>query len=146
MKNLRGIFGRARAGSERGQALVEMAIVLVPLMVIILAIVEFGFWFQARSALRDGVRAAARQASLCRSIPGFQDSNAYTVYHGIVNSSASNPADPTIGWGSPPGAAVNCTVGTPVTVTGSYPYGINILGIVNVGSSNLTATAVAVVE
>ena len=52
---------------ERGQALVELAIVLVPLMLIIVAIVQFGFWFQARSALRDGVRAAARQASLCRS-------------------------------------------------------------------------------
>ena len=85
-------LGRLRAlpvAGERGQALVELAIVLVPLMLIVVAIVQFGFWFQARSALRDGVRAAARQASLCRSMgPNpTQDHRRRVgegVYHGIV--------------------------------------------------------------
>jgi Flp pilus assembly protein TadG len=131
-------------GSDRGQAVVEFALVLFPLMLIVVAIVQFGFWFQARSALRDAVRAAARQASLCRSVSGFTDQNAYDVYHGIVNSSVNNPDDPQILWNG--SGTVNCTVGTPVTVTGSYPYAINILGVINVGSTNLQAQAEAVVE
>jgi Flp pilus assembly protein TadG len=143
-------IGRRRAlpvAGERGQALVEFALVLTPLLLIIVAIVQFGFWFQARSALRDGVRAAARQASLCRSIPGFDDSTAYTAYHGIVDSSVANAINPTITWG--PGPADNrpiCIAGTPVAVTGSYDYPINILGLINVGGDQLTATAVGVVE
>jgi Flp pilus assembly protein TadG len=135
--------GRRPSGQE-GQALVELAIVLVPLCLLIVAIIQFGFWFQARSALRDGVRAAARQASLCRSINNFTDANAYTVYHGIVNTSVNNPLDPTIKWnGADP---VNCTVGTSVTVQGSYNYPINILGVFQVAGTNLTATATSVVE
>ena len=138
--------GPPRVREERGQALVEFAIVLIPLMLIVIAIIEFGFWFQARSALRDAVRAAARQASLCRSINGFTDSNAYVVYHGIADSSVSNPANPQIVWGVPPSSTVNCSAGTQVSVTGSYNFPINILGVVSIGGSALTATAVAVVE
>jgi hypothetical protein len=60
----------------------------------------------------------------------------------------SNPNNPQIGWGSgtPPSPTVNCTAGTQVTVTVSYDYPINILGVVTVAGSALNATAVAVVE
>jgi Flp pilus assembly protein TadG len=136
---------------ERGQALVEFAIVVVPLMLIIVAIVQFGFWFQARSALRDGVRAAARQASLCRSLgtnptQASVQQSADSVYHGIVNSSAQNPQDPSFYWGAAGTSIYSCTAGTPVTVTGSYNYPINILGIVNIPGTSLTATAESIVE
>jgi Flp pilus assembly protein TadG len=130
-----------RVRDERGQALVEFAFVLFPLLLVIVATVQFGFWFQARSSLRDGVRAAARQASLCRS----QTTPTPTqMYHGIVDSSLNSPSDPTILWNG--SATVNCTAGTPVTVTGSYFFPINILGIVRISGTQLTATAASVVE
>jgi Flp pilus assembly protein TadG len=136
---------------ERGQALVELAIVLVPLCLIIVAIVQFGFWFQARSALRDGVRAAARQASLCRSMgqnptQGTVEGSADNVYHGIVNSSANNPQDPSFFWGGGATSSYSCTVGTPVTVSGSYNFPISILGVFNISGTALNATAEAIVE
>jgi Flp pilus assembly protein TadG len=126
---------------------VELALVLTPLILIIVAIVQFGFWFEARSTLRDGVRAATRQASLCRSISGFDDATAYSAYHAIVDSSVANAVDPTISWGTdPPNQPPICIAGTRVTVTGSYNYPINILGLIRVGGDQLTATAVGVVE
>jgi TadE-like protein len=128
-----------RGRSESGQALVEFALVLVPLMLIIVAIVQFGFWFQARSALRDGVRAAARQAALCRSQTSPTPEQ---VYEGIVSSSMANPNPPVIVYGG----SGDCSVGNPVTVTGAYNYPINILGIIQVSGTALNATAESIVE
>ena len=127
-----------RLREERGQALVEFAIVLIPLLLIVVGIVEFGFWFQARSTLRDGVRAAAREASLCRSWTASSQSPT-VVYHSIVDSTLANAPDPSI-------PAYTCTVGTPVTVSGSYNFSVNILGIISIPASKLKASAEAIVE
>jgi Flp pilus assembly protein TadG len=133
---------RTRLRQERGQALVEFALALIPLSLMILAIVEFGFWFQARSALRDGVRAAARQAALCRS---ETSPTPQSVYHGIVDSSMSNPPDAVVSFNGDTSATCG-DAGTPVTVTGSYSFSVDLLGIVVIPASKLTATAEAVVE
>jgi Flp pilus assembly protein TadG len=140
LRRARGDVSR-RSVAESGQALVEFAIVLFPLLLIIIGIVEFGFWFQAQSALRDGVRAAARQASLCRS---QTTPTPVTVYHGIVDTSVNGAGDPTILWNG--SSTENCTAGTPVTVSGSYNFSVDILGIVSIPASKLSATAEAVVE
>jgi Flp pilus assembly protein TadG len=130
---------RTRLRDQRGQALVEFALVLIPLSLLLLGILEFGFWFQARSTLRDAVRAAARQEALCRS----QTSPTPTqVYNNIVNSSVSNPPAPTItisGGGT-------CTAGALVTVSGSYPFAVKILGLTVIPAANLTASAQSIIE
>ena len=132
-----------RAGrEERGQALVEFALALIPLSLIVVAIIEFGFWFQARSALRDAVRAAARQAALCRSATS---PSPQSVYHGVVDSSMHSPPDAVISFNGDT-TATCAAAGTPVTVTGSYSFAVNLLGIVVIPASQLTATAEAVVE
>jgi Flp pilus assembly protein TadG len=129
---------RHRLREQRGQALVEFAIVLIPLLFIVLGIVEFGFWFQAQSTLRDGVRAAAREASLCRSWTGSSPSPT-AVYHSIVDSTLANAPDPTI-------PSYTCTAGTAVTVQGTYPFSVNILGIISIPTTALKASAEAIVE
>jgi Flp pilus assembly protein TadG len=130
---------RTRLREQRGQALVEFALVLIPLSLLLLGILEFGFWFQARSTLRDAVRAAARQQALCRS----QTSPTPTqIYNKIVNSSMSNPPGPAItisGDGS-------CAAGALVTVTGSYNFAVNILGVTVIPAANLTAQAQSIIE
>jgi Flp pilus assembly protein TadG len=138
MRNADRTVRRGCLRKESGQALVEFAIVLVPLLLIIIGIVEFGFWFQARSTLRDGVRAAARQVSLCRSWTASSPTP-IQVYHSIVNSTLPQASDPTI-------PAYNCSEGTPVTVSGSYTFSVNILGIISIPANKLSASAEAIIE
>ncbi len=85
------------SGSRRsgGQAVVEFALVAPVMVLIVLGIAEFGFYYQAREAVRDGVRAAARQASLCRS---ENDPTPASVYTGIVGSSVSTPPTLSVNW------------------------------------------------
>jgi Flp pilus assembly protein TadG len=52
------------AGGERGQALVEFSLVVVPFLFIILAIIQFAFVFQAWITLNSAVRDASREVSL----------------------------------------------------------------------------------
>ena len=54
---------RPRAG-ERGQALVEFSLVVVPFLFLVLAIIQFAFVFQAWITLNSAVRDASREASL----------------------------------------------------------------------------------
>jgi hypothetical protein len=57
------VFQR-RGASERGAALVEMALVLPLLLMIVFGVVEFGMTYSNYINLRDGVRNAARSASV----------------------------------------------------------------------------------
>jgi Flp pilus assembly protein TadG len=59
---VRGTRGRRRAGKpgRTGQGLVEFALVLPPLLLIILAIVQFGFIFNTYVTMTNAVRDGAR--------------------------------------------------------------------------------------
>jgi Flp pilus assembly protein TadG len=54
----------ATATGERGQALVEFSLVVVPFLFIVLAIIQFAFVFQAWITLNSAVRDASREVSL----------------------------------------------------------------------------------
>ena len=49
---------------ERGQALVEFSLVVVPFLFLVLAIIQFAFVFQAWITLNSAVRDASREVSL----------------------------------------------------------------------------------
>ena len=53
---------------ERGQAMVEFAAVLLPLMVVIVGIVQFGLLFGANVSLTNAARESARAATIYRYI------------------------------------------------------------------------------
>jgi Flp pilus assembly protein TadG len=56
---------RARArGSARGQALVEFAAVLLPLMLVVVAIIQFGFLFAAYVGASNAAREGARSGTI----------------------------------------------------------------------------------
>ena len=54
----------ARAPHPRGQALVEFAFVLMPIMLIVVAIIQFGLLFGANVALTNAAREASRAATI----------------------------------------------------------------------------------
>lgn len=53
-----------RAGAPSGQALVEFAIVLVPLLVILVGVIQFGFLFGANVTLTNAAREGARAGTI----------------------------------------------------------------------------------
>lgn len=53
---------------DRGQAMVEFAAVLLPLLVVIVGIIQFGLLFGANVSLTNAAREAARAASIYRYI------------------------------------------------------------------------------
>ena len=56
--------GLPRAASPRGQALVEFAIVLVPLLVLLVGIIQFGFLFGANVTLTNAAREGTRAGTI----------------------------------------------------------------------------------
>lgn len=120
---------------EDGQAAAEFALILPLLVVILLAIIQFGIAFNNYVTLTDATRAGARKAAVSRFIG---DNGASAV--AAVKSSGSG-----LNW-SASGASVSVTAspdwttpGNTVTVTATYPYSIDILGFV-VKAGNLSST------
>jgi Flp pilus assembly protein TadG len=60
--------------SERGQSLVEFALVMMPLFVILLGIIQFGFIFNAYVTITNATREGARLGTVYVYEPGFSKS------------------------------------------------------------------------
>jgi Flp pilus assembly protein TadG len=116
----------------------EFAIVLPVFAFLLFGVIQFGIAFNNYLALTDAVRAGARTAAVSR-----HEGSPETVTEDRVEAAAANldlaqldvkvDADP--GW----------ETGAEVTVTATYPYEINLLGMV-VKSGDLTSTTVERVE
>jgi Flp pilus assembly protein TadG len=121
---------------EHGQALVEFALVAPLLFLILFGIVQFGIAFMHSVALTDAVRAGARKAAVSRSAADPTQATKSAVL------GAANDLDPSK-------VSINVTStwqsGGNVTVDATYPYEINLLGIV-VASGDLHSTTTERVE
>lgn len=127
---------RKRIRDERGQTMVEFAVVFPVLVVMLFGIIQLGIVFNNYVTLTDAVRSGAREAAVARqtSDPGGAATTA-------VRSSAAGldqgQLAVTVSSGWQPGSDV--------TVTASYPYSINLLGWV-VSAGNLTSKTTERVE
>jgi len=121
--------------SQEGQSVVEFAYVLVPLLLLVVGIFKFGVAWNHKLSLNDAVRASARAASTCRF-----GGNPVTAFHSVADAAMPGIANPTVTY-----AAGSCTSGTKVTVTGTYPQDIGIMGV-NFGSLSISSSSVATVE
>jgi Flp pilus assembly protein TadG len=121
--------------SERGQTIVELALVAPLLIVLLLGIAQGGIAFNHYLAVTDAARAGSREAILARisslSVATIQQTAktaASDLNASQVGVTVSDPTDPTFQ-----------TSGSAVTVTVTYPYSINLLGWV-VSSGNLKSS------
>lgn len=116
---------RNLTGNESGQAFVEFALVAPLLLLILFAIAQFGIAFMHSLALTDAVRAGARKASVSRSAAdpvGATQSAVLGAATDLDQSTLSSRISVSTPGGWTPGGSV--------TVSATYPYSINILGIV----------------
>jgi Flp pilus assembly protein TadG len=123
--------------STRGQALVEFAIVANILLVLLLAIIQFGVVWSNYVTITDAAREGARRAVVNRSsgqgaMVSAGISAARTAANGLNQSNLSVSVTSQTGtW----------NLGDPIQVTVTYPYSIAILGVA-VKSGNLSSTTV----
>jgi Flp pilus assembly protein TadG len=117
--------------SERGQTAVEFALVAPVLIVLLLGVLQIGIAFNHYLAVTDAARAGARKAIIARVSGATPADIEASVRAAAVDLDQSQlkvvVADPT--W----------SAGSDVTVTVTYPYSIDLLGVV-VASGNLTST------
>jgi Flp pilus assembly protein TadG len=128
---------RSLRGQE-GQAAVEMALVLPILVALIVGIVEFGIAFNNYLTLTDATRAGARKAAVSRFI-GDNGASARAAVVAAAPGLTQSALSVTATSQDANGVSDWTTPGDVVTVTASYPYSINILGVV-VKAGNLTST------
>lgn len=121
---------------EQGQTLTEFALVLPLLALLLFGVIQFGIVFHQYVTLTDAVRAGGRQGAVARDLPNPSASVEDRVRSSSVNLDQSKLS-----------VSVSSTFqrGDDVTVTATYPYSINLLGIV-VKSGNFSATATERVE
>ena len=114
---------------ERGQAMVEFAIVVPILLVLVFGIIQFGIVFNHSLTLTDAVRAGARQGAVSRTLPGGAGA-AFAATEARVRSAAQGSLSDA---GDPTALVVTVTStfaqGSDVTVKASYPYTISLLGL-----------------
>lgn len=110
----------------------ELALVLPILVVLVLAIAQFGVAFNNYVTLTDAARAAARKGAVSR-----EDGNPAGACQSAGYAAGGNLKNPGTDF------TVNCSsswsIGSDVTVTASYPYAISLLGFV-VASGQLNTT------
>jgi Flp pilus assembly protein TadG len=119
---------------QRGQSVVEFALVVPALMLVLLAIVQFGMIFKQYITLTDAVREGARKAAVSRH---RSDRDSY-VKSEIVKAGAD------LGSGFTTGDVTVTSTwapGSDLTVKAVFSFDIDVLGrVVKTGQMTSTAT------
>jgi Flp pilus assembly protein TadG len=121
-----------RRTEERGQAFVELALVLPVLLLLLLGVIQFGNVFRDYIALTDATRVGARQASVSRSIQ--PDANRIPRVVAQVQRAAVNLDSGKMTITVTPIKVDGVTPGWEesgdVTVRSTYPFKIDLFGLV----------------
>jgi Flp pilus assembly protein TadG len=126
---------RKQLKRETGQAATELALILPLLLLILIAILQFGIVFRDYLTLTDAARSGARKGAVARHI---SDPSTYTVNE--VKKAAVD-----LGTGVEVTVSSTWQPGSDLVVTASYPFSINLLGVV-VKSGRLASTTTERVE
>jgi Flp pilus assembly protein TadG len=113
---------RADIRSDRGQTMVEFALVLPVLCVVLFGIIQFGLLYNNYITLTDATRVGARKAAVSRTLP-----SPAALAEAATRSAADGlkQADLTVTV-----TAAAWAPGADVTVEATYPYDVNVLGVV----------------
>jgi Flp pilus assembly protein TadG len=131
-------FTRHAIRSEKGQSMVEFAIIVPILLTVLLGIMQLGVVYNNWVTLTDAARAGARKGAVCRSgcSPDASSATVTAVKNSAADLNQSNlGVTVTSSWAQ----------GSDVKVQASYPWSVNVLGIV-VASGTMTATTTERVE
>ena len=142
MRELTNLMRKRR--DQEGQALVEFALVLPFLLMIVIGIIQFGILFNNYLTLTDAVRAGARQAAVLRTDPA-PEAKAEARVRQSADRLDQNALEVEVEPYDPLTGTPTWAQGGDVSVTATYPFSINILGI-TVMSGDLSSKTVERIE
>jgi len=122
---------------ERGQTMVEFALVVPILLVVVFSIIQFGILYNHYITLTDATRVGARKGAVSRTAP-----NPIALAVAATRAAAPGLKPASLGVTA---TATAWTPGADITVEATYPYDIDVLGIV-VASGTLRSKSVERVE
>jgi Flp pilus assembly protein TadG len=123
-----------RLRAEQGQSLVELVLGLPLLLLVLVAILQFGLAMHDYVEVTQAARAGARKASVSRK------ANPAAAALAAARSSATGLDEDQLGVNVTPSGEVRR--GDPVAVEVSYPYEVDVLGLVlQSGTMTFRATA-----
>lgn len=116
--------------SERGQTMVEFALVLPVLCLLLFGVIQFGIVFNNYITLTDAVRAGARKAAVARNLgaAGAVSAAQLAVRNSASDLDKTKLPDPTV--------TSTWEHADPVTVCAQYPYRVRLVGFA-VAAGNL---------
>jgi Flp pilus assembly protein TadG len=130
--------------SQKGAALVEMALVAPIIIVVLFAILEFGWIIYSKGVITNASREGARMGVVLRE-PRWTEADVTDTVQDYLEKSGFNPADVQVNFpDGPPGDS-----GDPFVVRLQYTYNFHVLPnfIQNLtGSVGLTAETVMCME
>ena len=139
MKTANHISRRSRLQGELGQSIVEFAFVMPLLVLLMLAIFQFGLAFRNYLSITDAARVGARKAAVSRTAAAGPCQAAKDAIHATVSSTQwSTISNRITCTPATPGA-----VGTSYTVSIAYPYHIGLPGIRGFARFNYSGTMTA---
>jgi Flp pilus assembly protein TadG len=120
-----------RCHDERGQAMVEFALIATVLATLLLAVFQFGVAFSDYISVADSARAAARKASTYGASSTYVASTETTSRAEAISSSdgSSGHTCAADNWCTTVTASPTWVAGNPVVATVTAPYSIKIFGI-----------------
>lgn len=125
--------------SEKGQAMVEFALVLIPLLMILGAIIDFGWIFHQQVLANNASREAARHIAVHYNIDSMTTSAVNTAVNTVANNSIPDYISfvpPTVGDG-----IVVSTNDVSVTVdwetTTFMPFFSKLIGTITIDSTTV---------
>jgi Flp pilus assembly protein TadG len=122
--------------NQQGQSMTEFALVLPILVMLLFGVIQFGIVFNNYITVTDAVRAGARKGAVSRHL---QNPDAAVVQSVRNSANGLNLSDLNVT------VASSWEPGEDVSVTGSYPYSISLLGLV-VKAGRLSSTTKERVE
>ena len=127
-----------RFHNERGQTMVEFAVVLPVLCLLLFGAIQFGILFNNYVTLTDAVRAGARKAAVSRQVTGT------TPQQACIDQIKASASDLDLSKLTPD-CQSDWQATSTVTVTATYPYSVSLMGLV-IASGNLRSTTQERVE
>jgi Flp pilus assembly protein TadG len=143
--NLRTKSGRSRARGQRGQALAEFSLVLLPLLTLLFGVAEVGrmmfIYVTLADAARNGARYAIVHGSYSGSPSGFGNESAVsTKVTSITTAAGITGATAAVTYTASGTDTSGNLTGDTITVTASYTFS-PIVALVPLGSFTLSSTS-----
>jgi Flp pilus assembly protein TadG len=123
---MRGVSTLQPFREERGQAIVEFALVIPLLLALVTGIIQLSLLYNHQLTVNDALRQVARQVSACRFASGSTDPK--PQFQTDIGNAGMTPSN--AGLTTSQGSTWSCPAsGTSVTLSGSYPDTVSIYGL-----------------